>query len=240
MPPHVLGRCHTPTTLSSGVGKARPSLNPAPRARGGAHPTFPCRSRTHCMKPMAAGAGGPIRHADDRELVELVAEREDERAFRALYDRHTPRLLRFALRLTAGRGSLVAEDVVQETWIRAVERLGEFAWRSTLDTWLHGIASNVVRELRRRPDRSESLAAVRNDPSGAALEADDPEARIDLERGLALMPDGRRTVLVLHDLYGYSHAEVARMLEVSEGTSKSQLHDARRQLASLLTAGDIR
>lgn len=188
---------------------------------------------------MTRRGGDPIPYDDDLELVELVHAKADERAFRRLYDRHTPRLLRFVLRLTAGQGTAVAEDAVQETWMRAVERFGDFAGRSSLGTWLHGIAFNVVRELRRReatPGGEETITARTDAPDHSGM-AGGPEARIDLERGLARLPDGRRRVLVLHDLYGYTHDEVARMLEISTGTSKSQLHDARRQLASILDPG---
>lgn len=194
---------------------------------------------------MTRRQGDPIPYADDLELVELLRERADEVAFRALYDRHTPRLLRFVLRLTAGRGMTAAEDAVQETWIRALERFADFSGRSSLGTWLHGIAFNVVREGRRgtRTQPGVGPATTRGDgadPVDAAAADGDPEARVDLERGLARLPEGRRTVLVLHDLYGYTHGEVARMLDISEGTSKSQLHDARHQLASMLGPGGSR
>lgn len=160
----------------------------------------------------------------------------DERAFRTLYDRHTPCLLRFALRLTAGEGVASAEEIVQETWVRAVERLEGFGWRSSLVTWLHGIALNVARETRRGSRRTVDLDGEDGGPNERepAVTGIESEVRIDLERGLARLPQGRRTVLVLHDLYGYKHGEVARMLNISEGTSKSQLHDARVQLALIL------
>jgi len=168
-----------------------------------------------------------------------VVARGDEGAFRALYERHTPFLLRFVLRLIADSERSEAEDVLQETWIRAVERFHDFERRSSLRTWLHGIAFNVVRERWRaastRPEFPTTTVETRHEQFDSA---DHPDARIDLERGLARLPAGRRSVLVLYDLYGYTHAEVAGMLDISEGTSKSQLHDARRQLASLLRRGE--
>lgn len=188
------------------------------------------------MNTLATARRNAIRY-EDRALVDRVAERGDERAFRALYERHTPRLLRFVLRLMADEGRPEAEDVVQEAWIRAVERFPDFEWRSSVPTWLHGIAFNVVRERRRAAARRPELRATPVAEDGSVDGAGDPEARVDLERGLARLPPGRRTVLVLYDLYGYTHGEVAGMLEISEGTSKSQLHDARRQLASLLRQG---
>lgn len=166
----------------------------------------------------------------DRELVRAVVEERDELAFRTLYRRHTPRLYRFALRLEAG-GRADAEEVVHETWVRAVLGLPTFAWRSTLPTWLAGIAVNCVRE-RWRPD----AAALADVPEPAA---DDRQLvglpdRLDLERAIVRLPAGARAVLVLHDLEGYTHEEIAAMLGVAAGTSKSQLARARERLRGLL------
>lgn len=172
---------------------------------------------------------------DDWTLAAKVAEDGDEAAFRALYDRHTPRLLRFALQVTGGAGRGLAEDVVQETWIRAVERLDAFERRSRLATWLHGIALNVAREaIRRAADEGCDPVEIA-DPARSV----DPEGRIDLERALGRMPEGRRAVLVLHDLQGYTHAEIAETLGIAVGTSKSQLHDARNELERILTGGGM-
>jgi RNA polymerase sigma factor (sigma-70 family) len=154
----------------------------------------------------------------------------DERAFRTLYRRYTPRLYRFALRLAAGSPA-DAEEVVQETWVRAVLGLPTFAWRSALPTWLAGIAVNCVRE-RWRPD----AAALTDVPEPAV---DDRQLlglpdRLDLERAIARLPAGARAVLVLHDLEGYTHGEIAAMLAIEVGTSKSQLARARERLRGLL------
>ena len=219
---------------SDGVG--RHSLSEASWSAGPTHPTFWSPGYTHGVNYLATARRSAIRY-EDRALVDRVTERGDERAFRALYERYTPRLLRFVLRLIADQGRTEAEDVVQETWIRAVERFPEFEWRSSVPTWLHGIAFNVVRERWRATAKRRDLFATPTEEKESVDGAGDPEARVDLERGLARLPQGRRTVLVLYDLYGYTHAEVAGMLEISEGTSKSQLHDARLQLASLLRQG---
>lgn len=170
---------------------------------------------------------------DDWTLAAKVARDGDEAAFRALYDRHTPRLLRFALQITGGAGRGLAEDVVQETWIRAVEGLAGFERRSRLATWLHGIALNVAREALRREAGAGRDPVEVVDPAGPP----DPVGRIDLERALGALSEGRRAVLVLHDLQGYTHEEVAGMLGIAEGTSKSQLHDARGALERMLTGG---
>lgn len=177
----------------------------------------------------AAAPPAPVA-APDRDLADALRLRGDEAAFRALYRRHTPRLFQVVLRLMGG-SEHDAEDVVQETWIRATQRLGDFRWEAAFGTWLTGIGLNVARGILRRRGRWE----------GDAEEA--PEAwrpppahgeRIDLERALALLPAGYRTVLVLHDVEGFTHDEIAAMLGVVPGTSKSQLSNARRAMRRLL------
>lgn len=166
----------------------------------------------------------------DKALAELVWRDADEGAFRTLYRRHTPRLYQFALRVLGG-DEPEAEDVVQETWIRAVEKLRGFRWDANLNTWLTGIALNVCRGLLRRKDRK--WMEIRED-IGLVLPPRPEHERIDLEDALAKLPPGYRTVLVLHDVEGLTHEEIAGRLEVSVNTSKSQLFHARRTLRLLL------
>jgi RNA polymerase sigma-70 factor (ECF subfamily) len=169
--------------------------------------------------------------ATDRQLAAWLVEGGDERAFRELYRRHTPRLFQFVLRLMAG-AEQDAEDVVQETWLRAVGALDGFRWESSFSTWLTGISVNVCRNLWRRRDGRD----LEWDPTRVApkQELDHPE-RIDLERAIAALPSGYRAVLILHDLEGLTHAEIGRRLEISAGTSKSQLFAARRAMRTLLS-----
>jgi RNA polymerase sigma-70 factor (ECF subfamily) len=166
---------------------------------------------------------------EDRRLVARFLARRDEAAFRALYGRHTGALYRFLLRLT-GR-SADAEEGVQETWVRACRSLERFEWRSALSTWLAGIAVRWWREERRR-------RGLRDDPGEADGPAVGPIAseidRIDLERALGELSSGYREAILLHDVYGHTHAEIASMLDVDEGTSKSQLSRARRALRARL------
>ncbi len=170
--------------------------------------------------------------AEDRDLAAAVARSGDEGAFRALYRRHTPALYRLALRLGGGDEAW-AEELVQRSWIRAVAGLGEFAWRSTLSTWLGGIAVNCARELWRESRGETSLA---EEPRGQAPPGGSPgpEDRIDLERAIALLPHGYRQVFVLHDVEGYTHEEIGGLLGIEAGTSKSQLSHARRRLRATL------
>lgn len=174
---------------------------------------------------------------EDRRLAAAVAGSGDEAAFRALYRRHTPALYRLALRLGGGDEGW-AEELVQRAWIRAVEGLGGFAWRSAFRTWLSGIALNCAREEWRASLTSPEVAW---DPDAlAASPAGDPGIRVDLERAIARLPHGRRQVFVLHDVEGFTHEEIAGMLGIDTGTSKSQLSHARRHLRALLAPAEPR
>jgi RNA polymerase sigma-70 factor (ECF subfamily) len=176
-----------------------------------------------------------VRHEDDLSEAALVSAflaRRDETAFVALYRAHTPVLLGFAMRLLAGRRS-EAEEVVQETWIRAVTNLSRFDGRSMLSTWLCGIAVNVFRERqRRRGPRDTTLAERADVRPPAELRG---TGRVDLERAVENLPDGCREVLLLHDVEGYTHEEIAALLGVKPGTSKSQLSRARALVRAMLS-----
>lgn len=157
----------------------------------------------------------------------------DERAFRALYRRHTPALHQFVLRLLGGV-ERDAEDVVQDTWIRAVEGISRFRWEASFRTWLFGIGLNRAREILRKAGRSGELAADSPEIE-PALPPPGFAERIDLEEAIRQLPGGYRMVLLLHDLEGFTHEEIARQLEITAGTSKSQLHFARQALRRHLT-----
>jgi RNA polymerase sigma-70 factor (ECF subfamily) len=174
-----------------------------------------------------------VTDATDRELAAAVLDDGDEGAFRALYRRHTPRLLAFVHRVL-GRDEAEAEDVVQETWIRACEGLVRFRWEARFSTWLLGIGLNAARE---RQGKHARMTAIELERLPETLEpARNGESRVDLERSIRALPDGYRTVLLLHDLEGMKHGEIARRLGISAGTSKSQLFNARRLLRTMLCA----
>ncbi|HUK63349.1 MAG TPA: sigma-70 family RNA polymerase sigma factor [Dongiaceae bacterium] len=170
--------------------------------------------------------------ADDRALAEALLSRGEERAFRELYRRHTPVLYQVALRLLGG-SEADAQDVVQESWVRASLKLGDFRWESSLRTWLTGIVINRARELLRRRSRRPMTAL--DDAPEPAVPPPPHLDRVDLERAIATLPDGSRMVLVLHDIEGYTHEEIGHQLGISPGTSKSQLFAARRALRTRLT-----
>lgn len=167
--------------------------------------------------------------APDRALAEALQLRGEETAFRQLYARHTPRLHQLVLRIVGGCEH-DAEDVVQETWIRATASLDGFRWESAFSTWLAGIGINCARGLLRRQGRWVALEPGDEPWRPPPLHGE----RIDLERALALLPAGYRAVLVLHDVEGYTHEEIGERLGIAAGTSKSQLFHARRTLRRLL------
>jgi RNA polymerase sigma-70 factor (ECF subfamily) len=168
----------------------------------------------------------------DRDLARAVSRRRDEQAFRELYRRHTPRLLGFVHRLLGPAAGAVAEDLVQEAWIRACQNLKRFRWDSSFSTWLMGIGLNVVRE-RQRHDAQRAAEPLEYEPrTGSATRWN--EERIDLARAIELLPDGYRLALVLHDIEGMKHTEIAKRLKISSGTSKSQLFGARKAMRALL------
>lgn len=165
---------------------------------------------------------------DDLALVERFVHGRSEDAFRALYRAHTPALYALALRLTGGdRGE--AEDLVQESWVRAVTALRTFHAQSALRSWLCGVLVNVRRGRMRVDWRLVDAPDV--EPLADMPGHDDA---IDLERAIATLPAGARDVYVLHDVHGYTHREIADLLGIVEGTSKSQLNRARSLLRSSL------
>jgi RNA polymerase sigma-70 factor (ECF subfamily) len=165
---------------------------------------------------------------DDLALVERFLRGRGEDAFRALYRAHTPALYALALRLTGGdRGE--AEDLVQESWVRALTALRTFRAQSALRSWLCGVLVNVRRERIRADWRVVDAPEI--EPLEDTTGRDDA---IDLERAIAALPDGARDVYVLHDVHGYTHREIAELMGIVEGTSKSQLNRARSLLRSSL------
>jgi RNA polymerase sigma-70 factor (ECF subfamily) len=170
----------------------------------------------------------------DAELAARWLDRRDDAAFRELFARHAPAMLALLIRLSEGEVD-EAEDTLQEAWVRASARLDEFEWRSSLRTWLTGIAINLWRERRRsRATHSRIVGTIA--PPGP-VPPWRPET-LDLERAIAGLAPGYREVLILHDVSGHSHGEISEMLGVAAGTSKSQLARARAALRSALGEGE--
>ncbi len=160
------------------------------------------------------------------------AQRADARAFEALYRQHVDKVYGLCLRMTGDVSE--AEDCTQEAFIQAWSKLAKFRGDSAFSTWLHRIAVNAVlgrmRKSKREQDRIQVVADTRPVRSTTA---DTGELR-DLAKAVDRLPEGARHVFVLHGVYGYSHDEAAAMLGIATGTSKAQMHRARRLLTQQL------
>jgi len=175
--------------------------------------------------------------AADNELATRCRQ-GDARAFEELYRAHAGRLYSLILRMAGSAQD--AEDLLQEVFLTAHRKLGSFRGESTLGTWLYRLAVNQCLDFLRGRQTRMARATDSLDEEGAAEPADIapvvPSAitRLDLERAIAALPHGCRTAFVLHDVEGLEHREIARLLGVSEGTSKSQVHKARMKLRAAL------
>lgn len=159
-------------------------------------------------------------------------------AFEELYRAHAPRLFGLCCRLV-GRGE--AEDLLQEVFLSAHRKIGQYRGDSALGTWLFRLATNLcVDHLRSKNSRWARMTdALPDDPVGATTTGGSVVGvvdRLDLERALATLPEGCRTVFVLHDVEGLEHHEIGTLLGIADGTSKSQLHKARLRLREALAA----
>ncbi len=184
--------------------------------------------------PPAATAG----RAEDLALVDRC-RRGDLGAFEELYRIHAGRLFSVACRMVGNPAD--AEDLLQEIFLSAHRKLESFRGESALGTWLYRLATNHCLDyLRSRAARTNQLTdALDDEPgwyeAGSRGLGEQTVTKMDLERSLARLPEGCRAAFVLHDIEGLEHREVAEVLGIAEGTSKSQVHKARLRLRALLT-----
>jgi RNA polymerase sigma-70 factor (ECF subfamily) len=157
-------------------------------------------------------------------------------AFEELYRAHASRLYNVACRLLGNPAD--AEDLVQEAFLQAHRKLDTFRGDAALGTWLHRLLVNLgLDHLRSRAGRTAQATSGLEDVKVVPFSRPDTVGeRIDLEHAIARLPDGSRAAFLLHDVEGLDHREVAEILGVSEGTSKSQLHKARLKLREMLKA----
>ena len=154
-----------------------------------------------------------------------------EAAFRELFRRHTPHLLQFVSRVL-GASAADAEDVVQDTWLRAYPALVTFRNESSFSTWLCSVGLRAALDSMRRGKRHAADELFDDD---APFEPASAEDRMDIESAIGRLAPGYRMVLVLHDVEGFTHEEIAMQLGIASGTSKAQLFKARRVMRALLT-----
>lgn len=179
--------------------------------------------------------GTPVEPDGDQVLAK-AAGRGDRGAFETLYRRHSRRVYAVVWRLAGGQAAR-AEDLVQESFIRAWRALPSFRCESAFSTWLHRLAVNTaLMELRDRAgaqDRETDDSALDNIATGDTA-GKHTRDQIDLERAVATLPERARAVLVLHDIEGWKHEEIATGLGMAVGSSKAQLHRARNLLRKRL------
>jgi RNA polymerase sigma-70 factor, ECF subfamily len=162
------------------------------------------------------------------------AQQGDTSAFEQLYRAHFGRVFALCLRIAGDRTR--AEELTQDVFVRVWEKLDGFEGRSAFGTWLHRLAVNVALGDRRAEGVRVHRVFGVDEPEQfeTAGRPPDPGERVDLERAIATLPAGARAVFVLHDVEGFKHEEIARMQGTAVGTSKAQLHRARRLLREVL------
>ena len=192
------------------------------------------RSARRSDGPQADAVQGLVERAQDGDVG----------AFEQLYRVHVGQIYALCLRMTGDAEE--AEEMVQEAFVRAWEKLDGFHHRSAFGSWLHRLTVNVVlvrwRSRRRRRDRVVPFGDVAPADGPELEELAPPEGHrqqpagqsMDLERAIARLPTGARTVFVLHDIEGYRHRDIADMTGLSVGTCKAQLHRARKLLRETL------
>jgi RNA polymerase sigma-70 factor, ECF subfamily len=189
------------------------------------------------VRPAAKVEPTVSEEASDIDLCRLAANGSLP-AFEIIYQRYHRRTYALCLRMTNSQTE--AEDLTQEVFIQLFRKVGSFRGDSAFSTWLHRLTVNqVLMYFRRRSVKNEKVSDDGEIPEQTVVGSANPNRmqvvdRIALRNAIALLPNGYKSVFVLHDVEGYEHEEVARRLGISIGTSKSQLHKARLKLRGLL------
>ena len=171
-----------------------------------------------------------------------LAAAGDRSAFERVYRAHCDRVYSVCVRMTADAAQ--AEELTQDTFVRAWAKMGQFRGESSFSTWLHRLAVNVVLNAHKGEGRKRRLISMTENEDdddagnvGATLMAPShfaPGEWMDIEAAIASLPPGARRVFVLHDVEGYRHEEIGTMLGITSGGSKAQLHRARMLLREAL------
>ena len=176
--------------------------------------------------------GPTLTPPDDTALI-AAAKLGDPAALRALYDRHAARVYAVVRRIAPEES--LADDWSQDTWVRAFRALPAFRGDSSFGTWILRIAMNSALYEARKLTRRWKGEVPLDPMTSAAERPSEPVLRSRLERALAELPEGMRRILVLHDVEGYSHEEIAAILGNTASTCRSQLFKARARMRELLT-----
>lgn len=180
-----------------------------------------------------------LQVADSNTEFDLVrkANEGDKYAFKDLFEVNSPRLYAFCLRMSADPET--AQEITQDTFIKAWEKLESFRFQSKFSTWLHSIAINEFLMFKRSRKRFLSRFVQAEDViqyEGYGEQRKELHGEnIDLERAISKLPKQARTVFILHDVEGYQHNEISELIDIEIGTSKAHLHRARKLLREELT-----
>jgi len=183
------------------------------------------------------GIQADVVKSSDFQLAQAAAN-GDMASFEELYQRHNRRVYSLCLRML--QSAHEAEDLTQEVFIQLYRKIGSFRGDSAFTTWLHRMTVNqVLMHFRKRSVKNEKTTEEGETPVQIVAGTENPRKmpvvdRIALDRAIAQLPKGYKTVFILHDIQGHEHEEVAKILGCSVGTSKSQLHKARMKLRKLL------
>ncbi len=225
------------------------------RERFHQHPGTDCEGAQTARRSKPNDGHTVSRRAARNEYARLVdrAQRGDEAAFEALYHQHKRRVYSLCLRMT--KDPVQAEDLMQEAFLHLFRKISSFRGEAQFTTWLHRLVVNVVlMRLRKKSLRQvsiEELFASREEFTGHDVSQDylprefgqndlhlvGSVDRVTLAKAIEQLPDGYRTVFLLHDVEGYEHREIAQLKKCSVGNCKSQLHKARVRLRELLRPG---
>ena len=178
------------------------------------------------------------RRAEDQRLVARLRS-GDSAAFEALYRRHSSGIFGLALRMLRNRAD--AEDLLQEIFLQAYDKLESFEGRSAFGTWLYRLGVNRCLDHLRSRSAKEQARTAPLDPAFAGAHDPGGTRNLELERAIGELPPSSRAAFLLHDVEGYDHSEVGEMLGIAVGTSKSLVHRARMKLRDRLkplSAGD--
>ncbi len=184
------------------------------------------------MGPAASRVVSPVM-SDPTDVA--LAAAGDRRAFERLYRTHANRVYSLCARMSGSRDK--GEELTQDVFVRAWEKLPQFRGESAFSTWLHRLAVNVVLNARKsdgkraaRMDEGATDEEQWNEVAGVPLHAE----RMDLQQAIGKLPPGARRIFVLHDVEGYKHEEIAGIFGITVGGSKAQLHRARLLLREAL------
>ena len=185
----------------------------------------------------AENAVADLTKVKDLELTRSASS-GDMASFEEIYRRHHRRVYSICLRMLQNASE--AEDLTQDVFIQLYRKIGSFRGDSAFTTWLHRMTVNqVLMHFRKRTVKFEKTTEEGETPDQIVSGTANPEKmrivdKIALDNAIAQLPDGYKNVFVLHDVEGFEHEEVAKILGCSVGTSKSQLHKARLKLQKLL------